>query len=289
MPGFAEVEFWTAADGARLALRRESAARPRGALILLHGFGDHSGRYGEAAAWFAARGVSVYALDQRGHGRSPGKRGHMSRFAQFVSDVVGLRKLVAGEVAAPQLLLGHSFGGLVALRYLETGPEGLAGAIISSPFLAVAMRVPSWKALLARALVGVAPALPVATGLDLAHLSTDPAVGQAAKSDPLYHRVMTPRAYHEVVEAQRLVFAEGDRIGVPLLLVLAGDDRIVSRPATEAFARSLTGEVTVKLYDGFFHELLNEPQRARVYRDIEPWLERILGAAARGRSGSAAT
>lgn len=276
---FTDLEFWTAADGARLALRRERAAgRPRGALILLHGFGDHSGRFGEAAAWFAARGVSVYALDQRGHGRSPGKRGHVSRFAQFISDVAALRKLVGGEEAAPQLLLGHSFGGTVALRYLETAPEQLAGAIVSSPFLAVAMAVPGWKRLMARLLLDVLPSLPVKTGLDLAHLSTDPKVGQAAKSDPLYHRVMSPRAYREILQAQRAVVAEGDRIAVPLLFLLAGDDRIVSRAASEAFARSLAGDVTVRVYDGFFHEILNEPQRARAYRDVEQWLDRVLAA-----------
>jgi lysophospholipase len=276
---FAEVEFWTAADGARLALRRERAAgAARGALILLHGFGDHSGRYGEVAAWFAAHGVSVYALDQRGHGRSPGRRGHVSRFAQFVSDVAALRKLVTGEAAGPHLLLGHSFGACVALRYLETAPEGVAGAIVSSPFLAVAMKVPRWKRALARALMDVVPSLPVATGLDFNHLSTDPAVGQTAKSDPLYHRLMTPRAYHEVVQAQRAVLAESDRIGVPLLFLLAGDDRIVSRPAVEAFARSLTGEAEVVVYDGFFHEIFNEPQRARVFRDVERWLDHVLAA-----------
>ena len=203
----------------------------------------------------------------------------MSRFAQFLSDVAALRKLVALEQGGPQVLLGHSFGGTVALRYLETEPEGLAGAVVSSPFLDVAMRVPGWKRLLARGLVEVLPALPVATGLDLAHLSTDPAVGQAARSDPLYHRVMSPRAYREVLAAQAAVVAEGRHIRVPLLLILAGDDRIVSRPASEAFGRSLTGDVTVKVYDGFYHEVFNEPQRARVYRDIEPWLDRVLSAA----------
>ena len=203
----------------------------------------------------------------------------MSRFAQFLSDVAALRKLVALEQGGPQVLLGHSCGGTVALRYLETEPEGLAGAVVSSPFLDVAMRVPGWKRLLARGLVEVLPALPVATGLDLAHLSTDPAVGQAARSDPLYHRVMSPRAYREVLAAQAAVVAEGRHIRVPLLLILAGDDRIVSRPASEAFGRSLTGDVTVKVYDGFYHEVFNEPQRARVYRDIEPWLDRVLSAA----------
>ena len=279
MPGYADVAFWTAADGARLALRRSRAAgRARGALILLHGFGDHSGRYAEAAAWFAERGVSVWALDQRGHGRSPGRRGHFSRFAQCVSDVAALRKLVGGEEVAPQLLLGHSFGGTVVLRYLETAPEGLAGAIVSSPFLAVAMAVPLWKRALARLLLDLQPALPVPTGLDVAHLSTDPAVGQAALSDPLYHRVMTPRVYHEVLQAQRAVLAEGDRIGVPLLALLAGDDRIVSRAVSEGFARALRADVSVMVYQGFFHEILNEPQRARVYRDVELWLDHVLAA-----------
>jgi len=276
---FADVAFWTAADGARLALRRAPAAgRARGALILLHGFGDHSGRYAEVAAWFAERGIGVWALDQRGHGRSPGRRGHVSRFAQFVSDVAALRKLVGGEESAPQLLLGHSFGGTVVLRYLETAPEGVAGAIVSSPFLAVTMAVPLWKRAVARALLDLLPARPVATGLDVAHLSTDPAVGQAAKSDHLYHRVMTPRAYHEILAAQRAVVAEGDRIAVPLLVLLAGDDRIVSRAASEAFARGLKGDVSVTVYESFFHEIFNEPQRARVYRDVERWLDHVLAA-----------
>jgi lysophospholipase len=208
----------------------------------------------------------------------------VSRFAQFLSDVAALRKLVALEQAGPQVLLGHSFGGTVALRYLETEPEGLAGAIVSCPFLDVAMRVPAWKRLLARALVEVLPSLPIATGLDLAYLSTDPKVGQAARSDPLYHRVMTPRAYREVLAAQAAVVAEGRHIRVPLLLLLAGDDRIVSRPASEAFGRSLTGDVTVRVYDAFYHEVFNETQRARVYRDVEPWLDRVLSAAAPGHA-----
>ncbi len=281
MPGFGEVEFWTAADGARLALRRaRPAGAARGTVILLHGFGDHSGRYAEAAGWLSERGLAVFALDQRGHGKSPGRRGHMSRFAQFLSDVAALRRLAAGETPGPQLLLGHSFGACVALRYLETVPEGVAGAVIISPFLAVAMPVAKWKRLLARAIGEALPALPFATGLDFAHLSTDPAVGHAARSDPLYHRVMTPRAYREILAAQAAVLAEGDRIAVPLLVIIAGDDRIVSRPVAETFARGLKGDVTVRVYDGFYHEVLNEPHRARVYRDVEPWLDRVLSGAA---------
>ena len=99
------------------------------------------------------------------------------------------------EVAAPQILFGHSFGGLVVLRYLETAPERLAGAVVTSPWLATAARAPAWKLFLAKQLAGPLPGLGMSTGLDTASLSTDPAVGQAARSDPLYHSRMTPAAW----------------------------------------------------------------------------------------------
>lgn len=280
MVGFTDVEFWTAADGARLALRRAPAeGTPRAALVLVHGFGDHSGRYAHVARWLAERGIAVYALDQRGHGRSPGPRGHVARFAQYLSDVVALRKLVSAEAPGPQLLLGHSFGGLVVLRFLETVPGALAGAIVTSPFVAVAMPVPGWKVALVRALADLLPAAPLRMGVNLAHLSTDPAVARDAERDPLRHDIMSPRAYFESLAAQRALTIESGRIAVPVFFGLAGDDRIVSMPAARAFAESLLADVTLKLYDGFFHEVLNERERERVFRDVESWLARVLPAA----------
>jgi alpha-beta hydrolase superfamily lysophospholipase len=277
MPAFEQVEFWTAGDGARLALRREPATGGRrAALILVHGFGEHSGRYAHVAQWFAARGVAVYALDQRGHGRSPGPRGHIARFAQYLSDVVALRKLVASEAPGPLLLLGHSFGGLVVLRYLESAPAGVTGAIVSCPFLAVAFKVPAWKVLIGKTLADVLPSLPFPTGINPDHLSHDAEVVRAAVSDPLCHTVMTPRAYREIMAAQQHALAERERIAVPLFFGVAGDDRVVSRLDTQRFAGSLTGDVTVRVYDGMFHEIFNEPGREAVFADLAPWLERVL-------------
>ncbi|MGD0484425.1 MAG: lysophospholipase [Gemmatimonadales bacterium] len=283
MPAFGDVEFWTAPDGARLALRRlEPASAPRALVLILHGFGDHSGRYAFVAEWLAARGSTVWALDQRGHGRSPGPRGHMTRFAQYLADVAALRRRAAAEVPAPQILLGHSFGGLVALRYLETAPQGLAGTVVTSPFIAAAHRPATWKLAVARALAGPLPGLGMFTGLDAAHLSTDPAVGQAARSDPLYHSRMTPAAWREIQAAQAAVVTERDRITGPLLILLAGDDRIASTPAAEALARTLPAETIV--YDGMFHEILNERDRARVLADIGAWLDRVVPARAASAS-----
>lgn len=277
MVGFGEAEHWTAADGARLALRREPARGARRAsAVFLHGFGDHGGRYAELARWLADRGVSVFALDMRGHGRSPGPRGHVARFAQYLSDIVALRRLVAAEAPGPQLLVGGSYGGLVTLRFLETAPPDLAGAILAVPCVQLAMNVPRWKSTLALALADVLPGIPIPTGLDLATLSRDPGVVEDFRSDPLTHHVMTPRCYRETVAAQVQLLAERDRIAVPLLFLLAGDDRVVSTPAARAFAAGLPGDVTLRVYDGLFHDIFHEPARDRVFADLGPWLDRVL-------------
>lgn len=284
MAAFDRVEYWTALDGARLALRREpSAGQRRGAVILVHGFGDHSGRYGHVAAWLAERGLAVFAFDQRGHGLSPGPRGHIARFAQYVSDVVSLRKLVSAEAPGPQLVMGHSFGGLVVLRFLETSPAGLAGAIVTSPFLAVEMKVPRWKLALAEVLSHTLAGLPIPTGMDLDDLSSDPEVVRAARADGSYHTLMSAQAWQEIGAAQRHVLEERERIAVPLFFGLAGNDRIVSRLTSQKFAGSLPGDVTVRVYDGMYHEILNEPRKDEVFADLAPWLDRILATAARGQ------
>lgn len=275
-----DVASWTMPDGARLAVRRLRPDRePRATVLLVHGWGEHSGRYGHAAAWLASRGCDVTGFDHRGHGRSTGRRGDVARFAQYLADVVALRRRLQAEAPGPQVLLGHSFGGLVVLRYLETAPEDLAGAICTSPFVEVAMPVPAWKRSLGRALVNILPAVKVPTGLVLEHICTDPAVVEAARTDPLCHQVMTPRAYHEITAAQRALPAERHGIGVPLHVAMAGDDRIVSTPATQAFLARLGGPVSSRVYPGLFHEILNErePDRAPVLADIAAWLDDTLG------------
>ena len=278
---FDDVELWTAPDGARLALRRRGAdGSRRGACIFLHGFGDHSGRYQREAGWLAARGIATYALDLRGSGRSPGRRGHVSRFAQYLGDLVGLRRVVAAEAPGPLLLFGHSHGGLIVLRYLESAPSGLAGAIVTSPLIAVAMPVPGWKIALARVLADLLPWLPIPTGLVFEHLSHDPAVVDDVRADRDSHQVMSPRAYLEMLAAQRALAVEAGRIAVPLFVGLAGDDRIVSTSAARAFADSLKGDVTVRLYDGLFHEILKEPAAEALYGDLGRWLDRVLARAA---------
>lgn len=278
MTAFGEVAIWTAADGARLALRRRSAdGARRGALIILHGWGDHGGLYDEAAERFAGQGLDVFALDQRGAGRSPGPRGHVERFAQYLSDVAALRKHVQTVAPGPQALLGHSFGGFVVLRYLETAPEGLAGAVVATPFVDFRTPPPRWKVGVATLLADVAPRLAIATGLDYEHRTRDRALNTRIYRDPDCHHVMTPRAYRETMAALAVLREEKVRIAVPLLVLLAGADYIVSTAAARDFARSLPGDVTVVELDGMYHDVFHEPDRERAYAAILPWLARVLG------------
>ncbi|HEV2148952.1 MAG TPA: alpha/beta hydrolase [Longimicrobiaceae bacterium] len=269
------------ADGLLLHARAWEAAEARAALLVSHGLGEHSGRYATLAADLVARGVSVFATDHRGHGRSPGTRGHVRRFAELVDDLEAFRAHVAARLPAglPVFLLGHSLGGLVAIRHLEEYAEApFAGAVLSAPLLGVALRPPAWKVSLAGALARIAPSLRLANGIDPADLCSDEAVVAAYRADPLVHPWVTPRLYVEIQAAMRAAVERRGRIRVPLLFVVPGADRIVLSDATETFASDLRGDVEVRRFAGLRHEALNELERGEVVVGVADWIaKRIPG------------
>jgi len=281
MSGWQDAELWTAPDGARLAVRRMPATGTRRATaVFVHGWGDYTGRWGHVAEWFAGRGMAFYGADQRGHGQTPGRRGHVERFAQYLADLAALRKLAAAESPGPQILIGHSYGGFIVLRYLETSPQGVAGSVLLTPYVALFGEPPRWKVVLARLLADVLPSLPIATGLEYEAISRDPEVVRVFHDDPLCHERMTPRAHREMMTNLAILRNEKDRIAGPLFIALAGDDRIVSSAAAAAFARTLPGDVTIREYPGMYHNLLHEPDRDRVFTDLDAWLSSALTRAA---------
>jgi lysophospholipase len=270
-----------ASGGKQLRYRTWEARSPRAALAVVHGLGEHSGRYEALGQDMCAHAVSAYALDLRGHGRSDGQRGHASRFGVILQDIDRFRREVLGlvEPGTPLFLLGHSMGGLIALRYMEEFAGACEGAIILSPWLATAVQVPRWKITLSNPLAKIAPALPFRSGLNPVHLSRDPAVVRAYVEDPLVHDRITPRFFTELSIAMGQAFQRSDRLTKPLLFLLAGADRIVDTDRTLAFARSLDNPaVETRVYSGHFHELLNEPDAVRVRRDMLVWLEERLDA-----------
>lgn len=274
-----------AADGLRLHALAWPVARPRAVLLLSHGLGEHAGRYAALARDLAPRGVEVHALDHRGHGRSRGVRGHTPAFARLVEDFDGFaRGVTAGAPAGvPVFLLGHSLGGLIAIRWLETEPAGVRGAILSAPLLAVKKQAARWKVAMSGFLSKVLPWVPISGEVDPAELTADPAYIRSYRDDPLVHDRITPRLYTEMVAAMGDAFAERGRISIPLLFIVPGADTIVAEEETLRFAERLRGDVTVRRYPGFHHESLNELERAKPIADLLAWMEARTG----GEDGAA--
>jgi alpha-beta hydrolase superfamily lysophospholipase len=177
----------------------------------------------------------------------------------------------------PAFLLGHSLGGLIALRSIETGRAGrLAGAILSTPALRLAAPPPPWLRAAAAVLSRVAPEIGFANDIDPADLSRDPEAVAAYRSDPLIHDRITPRLYIEMRKAMRAAAAAAPEVEIPVLLLAPGDDRIAHVPTALAVASRLSGDVQIRSYPGFYHEALNDRGRETVISDIIGWLEEKL-------------
>ena len=246
---------------------------PQTIILIVHGLGDHSGRYGNYVEFFVPRGYALYSFDARGHGRSSGERGFIDRFDQYVEDIDRRAAEARSEwPAAPLFILGHSLGSLMALSYARWHPERLTGLIVTGTALQDALELPAWKRNLATVLSCVTPSLKMNNGVPLSGLSHDPAVAAAFKADPLTHTWGTPRlaAEAEVVRAQVRQSAATWR--VPTLMLHGGADPIcLAEGARQFAAETPPGLVEYYEYPGLYHEIHNEPEREQVFRDIEAW------------------
>ncbi|HET7293605.1 MAG TPA: alpha/beta fold hydrolase [Vicinamibacteria bacterium] len=271
-------------DGLRLHLTRWRPAAPRAALLLLHGLAEHAGRYRHVAERFAGRGHAVDVPELRGHGRSPGPRVHVDRFDDFVDDADAARdRLAAERPGLPLFVIGHSQGGLVALRAALRRPSGLAGVMASSPLLGThpSMRPGPLLAAAARVLDVVLPAVLLPNHVDPGVLSRDPAVGRAYASDPLVSRRVSPRWYFETLRAIADTHARAAELTVPALVMLSGDDRLLDTAAMARWVAAAPAHLVESVrWDGFYHEMFNEPDRERVFARMDDWLERRLSASA---------
>ena len=249
---------------------------PEGAtrlLVLLHGYGEHSGRYAAAADTLLQGGVGVAAPDHFGHGRSSGARG----------DIVSVDRIVADEQALveahllPQLgmkeysVFGHSFGGLAAIAWAMRQPEGLRRLIVQSPLLEVGFPLPTHKVMAARMLRACWPRFTVAMDLDADTLSHNADVVRAYQQDPLVHNRMSVRSYFSVLEARDAALAAPERVMVPTLMLLAAEDRIVSLPVARRWFDRLPGQKSLQVFDGAYHELHHEPVRDQALSAAARW------------------
>jgi alpha-beta hydrolase superfamily lysophospholipase len=273
-------------DGAAIFLREwavpDGVAR-RGSVLLVHGLGEHSGRYAHVAERLAAMGLHARGYDHRGHGESAGDRGAIPHPDALLDDLravftdLDARGRAAGDTAAP-FLLGHSLGGTTAARAATGGWVTPRGLILSSPALRVTPNpVESGLLAVARRL---APDRGFPNRLPVGKLSHDPREVAAYKADGLNHDRITPRLYDFLADAGAAARRDAARFTVPTLLLVAGADALVdARGARELSAALPAGVGTLHWYDGLYHELFNErePDRTLVLDDLAAWLEEQLG------------
>jgi alpha-beta hydrolase superfamily lysophospholipase len=266
---------FAAPDGLTLFRRAWLPDTPSRVLIVVHGFGEHSGRYDELGVWFAARGCAVHGLDQRGHGRSGGPRTHVDRFARFLDDLAAFQSIVREEYPiVPITLLAHSMGGLIGLAYLAERRPVVASAIISGPALAGERAIPRSRILLARALGRLAPKLRMAAGLDLTGLSRDEDVLRRYLADPLVERTMTASLGAELLAAGVATRGRAADIATPVFLMHGKQDTLCPVAASEEFAARLTSAGSaLRVYPELRHEIFNEPEREQVFADAWRWIE----------------
>jgi lysophospholipase len=249
--------------------------QPREVALLSHGLAEHSGRYQELAGWLRSRGTALYAHDHRGHGRSGGARADIGSFQSVVDDLAArVRWAREQHVGLRLTLIGHSFGGAVALAVALEHPALADRLVLSAPAIGVDPELPRARILVGRVLAKLAPRAGMLT-LDASAVSSDPAVVAAYRRDPLnFHGSIPARTLVELLDAMRSLAARAPRLSVATLVLHGTADRLVPlRFNAPVYERLGAADLTVRLYDGYFHELLNEPGRARVYADLGGWLD----------------
>ena len=258
-------------------------------LFLVHGLGEHSGRYEPLARWLGKRGIALFAFDLRGHGRSRGPRGDAAAFQDLLDDVSRMETVCADVVEeavsspGPRILFGHSLGGLIALRRLQSlrGPENpYAGAVLSAPWLATP--VPEWLTALGRFLGWLAPWAPVPTDLAPEKLTRDPEKIQEWKDDALVHTRLTGRLFREVNRAQSLCLAGVEALKeTPLLFLVPERDPVVSSAKTLEFTKGIDDrDLRVEILRARRHEALNDLGADEVYELIHSWVRYVVDSQA---------
>jgi acylglycerol lipase len=268
--------------GFDLFYRHIPADNERARVVIAHGLGEHSGRYGNVINRIVPKGCSVWAIDHQGHGNSGGGRGHVDAWDNYVSDLGLLVDLAHKDLPEGRkvILLGHSMGGLIALHYALSRPKTIDYLIVSSPLVGMIVEVPKVKGTLGKVMSSIWPTLSLSNELDPKMISKDREAVQAYSSDPLVHGKVSARWFTELLSAIDRVQELAPKLAVPTLMMVAGDDHLVNpKSSQEMFGKLTVEDKTLHVYDGYYHEIFNAPldDREKVLADLETWLEAKLG------------
>lgn len=271
------LSAYVAHDGETLAVQDwplEKGRPVRGVVVLVHGLGEHAGRYDLVARRLNEWGFSVRGYDQYGHGESGGLRGGLTSNNRLLDDLADMldSTRLRMQPTTPLILFGHSLGGLVAARLVSLGLRPVQGLVLSSP--ALALRLNALQKLLLAVLPRIAPDLRVGNGLDPRLISHDPAQVQAYRDDPQIHHFISGRLARFMIEAGVATRAHAPHWTVPTLLLYAGADQLVSPAGSRAFAAAAPKKVvTTQAFEALYHEIFNELDPEPVFASLKAWLD----------------
>lgn len=252
---------------------------PKAVITLIHGLGDHSGRFTHVAEFFTNRGIAVTTFDLPGHGRSEGKRGHFESYDAVMQDIQSLLQYTAEKYPGlPVFLYGHSLGGALVLYFGYTQIATLRGMVVTSPGLSPAAPVPPFTMALGKILSRLMPSFGMDNGLDISGISHDPLVVERYRNDSLVHPYISARLGMDLIANGEWMLTQNSSspFPYPLLLMQGDQDRLVNPHKNIAFGQQLTGNVTFKIWQGMYHELHNEPAQLDVFHFVYDWIEHRL-------------
>lgn len=271
--------FFVAYDKTPIHYFLHPSAHPVGSILLVHGAGEHGGRYADIAQYLARNGFHAAALDLRGYGKSGGPRAYVKSFAQYSRDIDALlAKLRKDTGGLPAFLFGHSMGGLIVSRAAASDLKTpLAGLVLSSPCFDLAFKIPEALRVFGKITACVMPQYKHHTLVISETLTHDPERVESHRKDPLICNFITSGLFNQLDREMLQAATIAKKITTPVLVVQAGDDRVVSLDASRKFHENLpVADKKFVMYPGYFHEVINETHRKTVYDDILSWLKKHL-------------
>jgi len=258
----------------------EPEETPKALINLVHGFGEYSERYEHWALRFNKLGYVVHAIDNRGHGKSDGRRGYLNSFDDFLKDVdVLVKESEKLYPELPQIIYGHSMGGNIVANYILKRDVNFKGAVISSPWLRLAFNPSALTIFFARIVRRVFPKFTQKAKLDVKGISHDPVVVEKYLADPLIHEKISARMFFEIYQAGNWAIENTDKLKIPVLVQHGSGDLITSHKASEEFAENAVknGKVAeFKEWEGLYHELHNELEKDKIFEFVSGWIEQKL-------------
>lgn len=260
-------------DGTRLAVRAWPEPTAQITFAVVHGLGEHSGRYERFARGMARFQMATFAVDLRGHGKSAGQRGHVDSWSRWVDDAAAFVAYVESQTTGEVVPLGHSFGGVVMLSAVRSGRlTRTKRFVLSSPALKLYVKVPAWKASGARVLSAIAPRLALDNEVDPGTVSRIPEVVSAYRSDPLVHGKISSRLFEEWRRAAADNLAHADEINLPFLILAGTDDHLIDPAGSQELHEKTSARSDLRLLDGRYHESFNDLGSDEVFTTIADWL-----------------